>query len=789
MHKTTANPALYAAAQGFVDRALLTDDSIFTPGASVWTAEQLDDLHDRYVGQVDEGDRSFEDKLQDQLDGADDRTIQLAAELLFVHLLAPSDIGSDRKVEKVVGTLSWMADPVEIPEGLSPGLDGGISNFGVAHTNRYYLVRVVLDVARAFKDRGAEERREIVADPWRFKLFVLDLDLTSARAQAEALLHLVHPDVFEPIISKDAKENIVDAWEDLVDDPIDDVDRRILQIRSALERRYGEGFDFYEPRIRGIWDGDDEPWDKFVSWARKFFEDDRFDELEREVKLHIAEDVRAIQDQIRDGDGEDWVANLRRALDNNLVTWRPQQRFTKWCQTNRDRAAQALHDLWEGDGPLEERVDRFIEGAEEPLYGAKVRLTSVLLMALDPTEFAPYAKRAYEKAFDLCGHPHPRDAASDGERYRHALAFLDRIMEESAKRGLQLRDRLDAQSVLYWTMKAGRDAPIIEDWDEEAWRRLQAYRGDEVDLENGHGTENGRRDPLTILADELMLARGFLARIRRLLEQKGQVIFYGPPGTGKTYVAQKLAETLAPDGAGHLVQFHPSYAYEDFVEGYRPSDDGGPSGFQLVEGPLKRIAARAAERPTDPHVLVIDEINRGNVAKVFGELYFLLEYRDQEIALQYSDDGFRLPDNLWIIGTMNTADRSIALMDAALRRRFYFVPFFPDQKPIRGLLGRWLDRHAPDLRWVADVVREANRRLDDPHFAIGPSHFMREDLTEEWVATVWEHSILPYLEERFFGDTEALGRFALAELRAVVEGTAEADTPEAVGADGVDGDG
>jgi len=117
-----------------------------------------------------------------------------------------------------------------------------------------------------------------------------------------------------------------------------------------------------------------------------------------------------------------------------------------------------------------------------------------------------------------------------------------------------------------------------------------------------------------------------------------------------------------------IVQFHPSYAYEDFVEGYRPTlTDAGQPGFELVPGPLKRVAEKAVANPETKHVLLIDEINRGNIAKVFGELYYLLEYRDQKINLQYNHkEQFGLPKNLWLIGTMNTADRSIALIDAAL---------------------------------------------------------------------------------------------------------------------------
>ena len=121
------------------------------------------------------------------------------------------------------------------------------------------------------------------------------------------------------------------------------------------------------------------------------------------------------------------------------------------------------------------------------------------------------------------------------------------------------------------------------------------------------------------------------------------------------------------------------------MQGFRPALVNGQPGFELRKGPLLRAADRAGQEPNANHYLVIDEINRGNLAKVFGELYFLLEYRDSEMDLQYSDQGkkFSLPENLYIIGTMNTADRSIALVDLALRRRFYFVEFHPTKIPLR----------------------------------------------------------------------------------------------------------
>ena len=296
--------------------------------------------------------------------------------------------------------------------------------------------------------------------------------------------------------------------------------------------------------------------------------------------------------------------------------------------------------------------------------------------------------------------------------------------------------------------------------------------------------ENPDGDPaplsLDTLADDLLYDVSFLRNIVRLLEEKKQVIFQGPPGTGKTYVARRLARALAgADERVRLVQFHPSYAYEDFVQGYRPTlDEEGRAGFELRDGPLVEMAERAREEPDKAHFLVIDEINRGNLAKVFGELYFLLEYRDSPMRLQYAkedDDDFSLPDNLYIIGTMNTADRSIALVDLALRRRFSFVEFHPEKEPIKRLLGRWLDENAPDMPWLAEAVELANGKLDNREAAIGPSYFMKDDLDEERVARIWEHDVLPYVEEQLYGQHDRLAEFGLEALRRELGGGGEAD--------------
>ena len=369
-------------------------------------------------------------------------------------------------------------------------------------------------------------------------------------------------------------------------------------------------------------------------------------------------------------------------------------------------------------------------------------------MGLDVEQYPPFRVTPFGKAYRQTGYGDPARGASEAETYEHALDFLDRFIEEASRRDLAMRHRLDAQSLL-WAIQ-----------DEEPVATVSPVEDDE--------TTTKVPQSLDELASELMWEPDRLRMVIHGLEDKGQVIFQGPPGTGKTFVARRIAQWYREQGGDYrIVQFHPSYTYEDFVEGFRPARaSDGQVGYDLVPGPLRNMAEQAQANPDATFILVIDEINRGNVAKVLGELYFLLEYRDEAVNLQYSREPFRLPKNLWLIGTMNTTDRSIALVDAALRRRFYFFGFYPDEPPVRGLLRRWLEANNPEAKWVADLVDAANRKLNDRHLGIGPSHFMKQDppLDEARVRFIWEQAVLPYIEEQFFGDEARVKEFGYDQL-------------------------
>src|SRR5262249_49999229 len=207
-------------------------------------------------------------------------------------------------------------------------------------------------------------------------------------------------------------------------------------------------------------------------------------------------------------------------------------------------------------------------------------------------------------------------------------------------------------------------------------------------------------------------------------------------------------------------QFHPAYSYEEFVEGIKVKsvevDGRHDITYPVEDGLLCAFAAEAARCPSDPFVLIVDEINRGNLPRIFGELLYLLEYRDQTVDLPYSRRGFRLPANLYLLGTMNAADRSVALVDQALRRRFSFLEMSPDA----GVLAAWLAASGnPFAERVLALFERLNARLREdlgPQGQVGHSYFMVPGLDEQRLRVVWQHHVRPLLEGHFAGRPERL---------------------------------
>jgi 5-methylcytosine-specific restriction protein B len=277
---------------------------------------------------------------------------------------------------------------------------------------------------------------------------------------------------------------------------------------------------------------------------------------------------------------------------------------------------------------------------------------------------------------------------------------------------------------------------------------------------------------------------GIPGRIQGVLERKGQLILYGPPGTGKTFWAERAANDLAAYWAfgkafgqlaedekrtiaggntgGGLVRlccFHPAYGYEDFIEGYRPETLNDQIAFRLRDGVFKRLVKDAQQAPARRFYLVVDEINRGDIPRIFGELLTVLEKdkRGKSVVLPVSGETFSVPANVFLIGTMNTADRSISLLDAALRRRFGFIELMPDATVLKDHvvssipLGPWL---LALNRRICDHVGRDARNLQ-----IGHSYLLQgERPLKDFAAfkRALRDDIIPLLEEYCYEDFAAL---------------------------------
>lgn len=286
-------------------------------------------------------------------------------------------------------------------------------------------------------------------------------------------------------------------------------------------------------------------------------------------------------------------------------------------------------------------------------------------------------------------------------------------------------------------------------------------------LLTGTAPSEVRKDySLAEMAEETGFAETELRAWVSAIQRKKQAILYGPPGTGKTYVARRLAQYLvandeAKDGFFELVQFHPAYAYEDFIQGIRPqADEDGDLSYELEPGRFLDFIEKARGRE-GTCVLIVDEINRANLARVFGELMYLLEYREDEIALA-SGGTLRIPANVRLIGTMNTADRSIALVDHALRRRFAFL----EVQPKYAVLSKFHAERATGfpVEALVGVLGKVNGQIRNPHYFVGISFFLGEDLNDT-IESVWRTEIHPYLDEYFFDQPKVLELFTWEAVR------------------------
>jgi 5-methylcytosine-specific restriction protein B len=714
-----ASVAVEAVGRRLIEVGFGGDGSLLTPGDPVWTSANLDALERDYVDKPDTGGDGFFDKLKRQLAGASPVMVQLFAELLILNVLPISNVGGPLKVKQVRSVLDMSGDPVTLPSDVEAALlGGGVFGGGQAFTtHRWAQLAYLIELARHFRSLPEQRWTEALADPLVFRDEVSAVS-TGQAAQRQSLLYLAFPHFYLPVVKAGHRTSLRDAFaDDYLTDPSGDVDIDLAGIYSAITEAEGGHVDLYA-----------EPW--ISRWQKSSSPDpEPTDQVQHAWKVH-GSNVK----------GQDMVP-----------TWRAKQFVSLAASLLRPVDADVSRE------ELKAFVDEDYRSSGYAARQEKFDEFYTLLKRIHPSDLVVTISQGMVHFGTVTG-PAEFTPSSDGRSnlrrsvkwFEHPCPWSDIPSDIAA--------RLSAQGEVLDLSQH------LEELLALAERRPPRPGPAAVHLPNA--TQE--------LADRIHVGLDWLQDCVELLRDRRQLIFYGPPGTGKTYIAQQLAWHVTDKGNVKLVQFHPAYSYEDFFEGFRPQGEaGGQIGFTLKAGPLRSLVDKAAENPEAAYVLIIDEINRGNLPKIFGELYFLLEYRDQAIDLMYSSDSaepFSLPKNIFVIGTMNTADRSIALVDTALRRRFAFLPLHPSEQPTRGILRSWLAAKGYDST-LADLHDELNARISDTDFKIGPSYFMREkiatDATGKAFELMWRTDILPLLEEHHFGDRniDVAGRYGLSALR------------------------
>lgn len=791
------------AAEHWKNVALLEDGSVLSSN-QLWTLSNLEELDRYFVNSPDTGKGTFDEKLKLQLEPTGPGTRQLAAEMLWFMFLCPCNISASKKCENIEKVWKWSGEsfPTDSPY-VADNVLKGVGSSGTAYNQfRWRELAFFIRTVTAFKKLSGQEQNTLLTDGWEFARWIEEIPGCSGRQLRNMILFLLFPDEFERIFGGNERGKVLKAFLGIAKKKFNDlsaweVDRHLLEIRQQKEKEHGtHELDFYNPPLKSFWrDSGQRAW-LFLwtpkNWDWSSLDDDR-------ATTHAGRTV-----------------NHRWGCANGKVSKGDKAYLVKVGKPPKGIVAigeivseqyEAPH--WDKRKEQEGEVHQCVDIAFSRIQ--------------DPSRGDPYVTESDLKEIDVDNQRwFPRNAGI--EIKPQSARALDKLWKDVVEqRSIPETERVDirvteATNKIFYgppgTGKTYRLNQLIEKYSDkeqapnkETWLIQEMQNATWFDVIVGALHDLGGRAYVSDIKNHayVQAKSRFMARTRHVgntiwavlqrhaHEYSGTVQYKTrtpplvfnksevgdwtllsarePEYKEQIELAQrwkKGPEQQPTSNRCEFVTFHQSYSYEDFVEGIRPVEDGETEGigYQVMPGILRRICQRAVADPGQRYAIFIDEINRGNIAKIFGELITLIEadkrvvYNDDgspksgmEVTLPYSGDQFGVPQNLDFYGTMNTADRSITQLDTALRRRFQFEELMPDADVIPGLRGDGLiedgEGGAINLRELLEGMNRRIRFLLNRDMTLGHAYFIGvRDFSD--LERVFRQQVIPLLQEYFY---------------------------------------